>query len=134
MSLYVGQDISQGSPIITSQIPFTARSTAISADGLRQVEIRFGENGKAYRYLNGLYGTALTRRKTFVYAEAVTESDTIGRGSVGKLGEGYVDVPFTTWINDSILNEKQQLAVGFIETASKTFLGNPTAYGTPVIL
>ncbi len=50
-----------------------------------------------------------------VYAEGITAADTVGKGVVGKFGEGFVDVPFTAWVEDTQFGEKRQLAVGFIE-------------------
>ena len=99
------------------------RSTYVKADKLRRVEIRFGEYGKAYRYLNGYIGSTISRRSSYPYAEAVTASDTVGKGTVGKLGQGFVDVPFTAWIQDFSTEtggygETRQLEVGFIEKAS----------------
>lgn len=128
---YVGQDIPQGRtfPIINSGP--NARSTVIHADGLRTVEIRFGENGKAYRYLHGFKGAnIIQQRGSFHYAESVTATDTIGKGVVGKLGEGYVDVPFTAWVVDTRYNEQRQLAVGFIEIRA-SFGGNPDGVWDP---
>ena len=119
---YVGQDISQG--VATTVASNTsARSSAISADELTTVEIRFGQTGKAYRYLAGFVGTPITRRQIFVYAAAVTASDTGGtKGSVGLLGEGFVEVPFTAWAIEKDGSERQ-LTVGFIEF-SADFKGN----------
>ncbi|MEJ1644145.1 hypothetical protein SMA60_28400, partial [Escherichia coli] len=34
---------------------------------------------------------------------------------IGRLGVGFVDVPFTAWVEDEAYGEKRQLAVGFIE-------------------
>ncbi len=54
---------------------------------------------------------------------------------VGKFGEGFVDVPFTAWVEDpqSIsggFGERRQLAVGFIEKA-KNLGGNPDGDWNP---
>ena len=132
---YVGRDIPQGRSVTVGSNS-SARSNYIRADNLRKVELRFGESGKAYRYLNGFVGTAITRRASFVYAEAVTPADTGGtKGSVGNWdtakdrANGWVDVPFTAWMVDEGyfkidgVTEPYQLAVGFIEI-SKDLSGN----------
>jgi hypothetical protein len=132
---YVGQDIPQGSGLNLPRI-YLPRSNVISADGLRRVELRFGTNGKAYRYLNGFIGNPVQRISSFVYAEGITAADTVNgsvnqlRGPIGKFGQGFVDVPFTAWVNDSLLNEHRQLAVGFIE-CSKFLGGNPDGNWDP---
>ena len=107
---YVGTDLPQGGPII--KFP-DAQSDQITADQLRRVELRFGDGGKAYRYINGYIG--LPRSNNYTYASAITESDTVGKGVIGMLGEGFVDVPFTAWAVDDRYGEEQQLAVGFVE-------------------
>ncbi len=94
----------------------------IRADKLRRIEIRFGENGKAYRYINGYKGTVISRKNSYVYAEGILASDTVGKGPLGQFGVGYVDVPFTVWVQDYAtetggFGETRQLAVGFIEKA-----------------
>ncbi|NUM70019.1 MAG: hypothetical protein HUU43_04155 [Ignavibacteriaceae bacterium] len=98
----------------------TNPSTVISADRLRQVQIVFdaANPGKAYRYLMGFSGNNFTRDRIFRYAEGVAAADTTNRGPVGKLGEGFVDVPFKAYVSDPKTGEKRQLAVGFIETSS----------------
>ena len=75
----------------------------IRADKLRRVEIRFDESGKAYRYLQGYIGNIITKNNNYIYAEGVTESNPQFTGDIneiGKVGEGFVDVPFTAWIDD----------------------------------
>jgi hypothetical protein len=129
---YVGKDIPQGRAV-SLQYNTSARSTVITADKLRRVELRFGENGKAYRYLNGFIPISIipaTKRNSYYYAARVTASDTVGNGEVGKLGQGYVDVPFTAWVVDERYNEERQLAVGFIES-SKALGGNPDGVWDP---
>src|SRR5690606_36816983 len=113
----------------------SSASNFVRADKIRRVEIRFGEPGKACGYLNGYIGSALTRRNSYVYAEAVTASDTAGLGAVGKLGEGFVDVPFQVWVQDfktetGGFGETRQLAVGFIEKAANLG-GNPDGQWDP---
>ncbi len=123
---YVGKDIPQG----LQQTDFSGsgkfnQSTAIDAGKLKRIELRFGTNGKAYRYLNGFLGSVIQQKNSYVYAEAVTATDTGGvKGSVGKLGEGFVDVPFTAWVKDDKFGEEHQLAVGFLERRT-SFGGNP---------
>ena len=129
---YVGKDLLQGSPIILTNNN-TAKSDAIHATDLRKVELRFGTSGKAYRYLNGFIKTSpipTTKKNTYVYAEGVTAADTVGSGSVGKFGQGFVDVPFTAWIVDDRFNEEKQLAVGIIEM-SKDYGGHPDGIWDP---
>lgn len=127
---YVGQDLAEASPVtVGSNVGIN--SSYITADRLKRVELRFGTTGKAYRYLNGFIGTALTRRQSGVYAEGVTAADTgSGKGSVGMLGVGYVDVPFTAWVVDENFDTSYQLAVGFIELSS-TLGGNPDGVYDP---
>ena len=100
------------------------QSDITTAKDIRRVEIRFGDQGKAYRYLNGFVGAAPPiRNNSYVYAEGVTSANplvTVDLSEVGKLGEGYVDVPFTAWIVDPNYGTDgepytQQLAVGFLE-------------------
>ena len=105
-------------------------ATYTRANRLRRVELRFDGGGKAYRYLNGYLGGFIGKRNSYVYAEAVTTADTAGNGVVGKLGEGFVDVPFTAWVKDPVLGEERQLAVGFIEKAS-ALGGNPDGEWNP---
>ncbi len=129
---YVGRDIPQGRAITLTNNS-AARSTTIFADDLRRVELRFGENGKAYRYLNGFIPISViqsTKKNSYYYAPRVTAADTVGNGEVGKLGEGFVDVPFTAWVVDEKHNEEKQLAVGFIEM-SKALGGDPDGVWDP---
>ncbi|MFZ2863283.1 MAG: T9SS type A sorting domain-containing protein, partial [Ignavibacteriaceae bacterium] len=115
--------------------PGTARSTIISADRLRTIEIRFGDQGKAYRYLNGYLGSNLIQPNSYRYASAITETDTVGKGVIGKLGEGFVDVPFTAWDVDKKYGDvPRQLAVGFIErrkSGNTIYFGNPDGNWDP---
>ena len=113
----------------------TLNSKYVRADKIRRVEIRFGENGKAYRYLNGYKGSEISRRNSYVYAEGITATDTTNRGPIGQFGVGFVDVPFTVWVEDFAtanggFGEKRQLAVGFIEKAGKD-KGNPDGIWNP---
>ena len=129
---YVGKDIPQGGPIKLTNNS-SARSTVIYADKLRRVELRFGTNGKAYRYLNGfikLNPLPASKKLTFFYAPRVEAADTVGNGPVGMLGQGFVDVPFTAWVSDERYNEEKQLAVGFIEM-SQALGGNPDGIWNP---
>lgn len=122
-------------PIASLPALGSLKGTYLKADKLRRIEIRFGENGKAYRYLNSYKGTLISRRNSYVYAEGIVASDTVGRGQVGKFGEGFVDVPFTVWVEDfktatGGYGEKRQLAVGFIER-SPVEGGNPDGIWNP---
>ncbi len=132
---YLSADLADHKKIATLSNLGSSASNFVRADKIRRVEIRFGEPGKAYRYLNGYIGSALTRRNSYVYAEAVTASDTAGLGAVGKLGEGFVDVPFQVWVQDfktetGGFGETRQLAVGFIEKAANLG-GNPDGQWDP---
>lgn len=131
---YVGQDIEQGSivPIVRPQ-----RSNYISADKLGRVELRFGEYGKAYRYLNGYRGSNTSRKNSYIYAEALTPADTIGRGVIGNWNftldrpNGFIDVPFKAYlVNEDGTGQPQQLAVGIIEKSSRDG-GNPDGAWDP---
>ncbi len=109
----------------------------VKADRLRRIELRFGESGKAYRYLNGFIGNNnATQQRFFKYAEAVTAADTIGKGVVGEWdaaaghAKGYVDVPFTAWLKDFATGEEKQLSVGFIEKRADLG-GNPDGKWDP---
>lgn len=120
------------------------RSTYITSDKLRKVEIRFGEEGvgKAYRYINGYkrYSIPQPANRTFPYALRINSSDTTGKGPIGLWDDandrpfGFVDVPFTAWVVDEQHGEEYQLAVGFIEASpvSANFrLGNPDGKWDP---
>lgn len=125
---YVGKDLPQGSPAVIGGTN-NAQSNYIRANKLRQVELRFGVPGKAYRYLNGFKGTPVTRRTTYIYAPYIFAADTNGSG-IQKFGEGFVDVPFQAWVKDEKYGEERQLAVGFVEL-SRTILGNPDGVWDP---
>ena len=114
---YAGADVSgPGFPTI-----FGSGRSVIRADKLRSIEVRFGgpNFGKAYRYLNGFIGSAITKLTSYVYAGGVAAADTVGDGPVGMVGEGFVDVPFQVWVKDTVYGEEKQLAVGFIERSYK---------------
>ncbi len=112
-----------------------------TADKMRRVELRFDPNnpGKAYRYIQGIVGTVITRRNSVRYAENVTPASVrsmpVPRPVVGNwivtgtdtVANGFVDVPFTAWIKDYVTGEEKQLAVGFIEKAD----GNPDGVWDP---
>ncbi|GBD87916.1 hypothetical protein BMS3Abin03_01850 [bacterium BMS3Abin03] len=133
-AIYVGTDMKQG-----RDVPFfeEKRTDLITADELRKVELRFDGQGKAYRYLNGFVGVAPPlRKKTYLYAGGVTSDNpdvTVDLSSIGKLGQGFVDVPFTAWVVDNRYGEEKQLAVGFVERAATTLFpdGNPDGQWDP---
>lgn len=127
---YVGKDIPQGKAY--PDISLTNQSSVISADKVRKVEIRFGTYGKAYRYLNGFKGSVVAARNSYVYGAGITAADTSGGKStgLGKLGEGFVPVPFTAWVVDSANNEQRQLACGFIERRA-SYKGYPDGEWDP---
>jgi hypothetical protein len=99
----------------------TLQNNYTKADKLRRVVLKFGQNGKAYRYLNGFVGAnPPARRSSYMHAAGVVSgtpgiTDPNILNEIGKLGEGYVDVPFTAWVEDENFGEVRQLAVGFLE-------------------
>jgi len=125
---YVGKDLPQSGPPTIGGVS-NAQSNYTRANRLKTIEIRFGTQGKAYRYLNGFKGTPITRRTTYIYAPYIFAADTNGSG-IKKFGEGFVDVPFTAWVKDDRYGEEYQLAVGFVEL-SKTLFGNPDGVWDP---
>jgi len=108
----------------------TMKTSIVRADKLRRVELRFDKPGKAYRYLNGYFGSVIQRKGSYIFAEAITADDTIGKGPVGKIGSGFIDVPFTAWVVDTLTRETKQLAVGIIER-SKALGGIPDGEWNP---
>lgn len=134
---YVGRDIPQSTSISTFGGGNT-RSNVITADKLRNVEIRFGQTSKAYRYLNGFIGTLLTRGNSYRYAGGVTSADTVGKGAVGNWNaaedhaNGFVDVPFSAFAIEKDGTERQ-LALGFIERSNGggQFNGRPDGNWDP---
>ncbi|NWF90043.1 MAG: hypothetical protein HXY50_11360, partial [Ignavibacteriaceae bacterium] len=132
---YVSSDSGLSEKISTLSGLSTLNSKYVRADRLRRVEIKFGESGKAYRYINGYKGSAISRRNSYVYAEGILATDTTGKGPLGQFGVGYVDVPFTVWVEDYAtetggFGERRQLAVGFIEKA-RADGGNPDGLWNP---
>lgn len=117
----------------------TYKGSFVRADRLRRVKIKFGVSQKAYRYINGFFGTTNAQRQRFFkYAESINSSNSLG-DSVLLNGQwdatndraiGYVDVPFQVWVDDPNYGESQQLAVGFIEK-STAFSGNPDGKWDP---
>jgi hypothetical protein len=128
---YLNVDVARGGPLTPIGGAIAADTSKITtADKMRRVEVRFGQNGKAYRYLQGYVGpNPPTRNASYVYAEGVTSANpdvVISTEDIGKLGEGFVDVPFTAWVVDQNYGIEKQLAVGFLERKS----GSPLN-GTP---
>lgn len=125
---FLTQNIDDGTRLV--KMPGTLAnsfSNVATALDLRNVELRFGEQGKAYRYLNGFVGAALPlRRNSYVYAEGVVAPNVPPAllPQIGKLGEGFVDVPFTAWVKDDGYGESRQLAVGFLERATSDGTNN----------
>lgn len=125
---HVGGDIVSGDYVPTDALPtgvigLPARSTAIRADHLRTVEIRFGQQGKAYRYLRGYLGTLAQQGTSFrfaggIYPGAQGITNPAILSDIGQLGVGYVDVPFQVWVKDERYGEERQLACGIIERRS----------------
>ncbi len=94
---YVGSDVdsASGVPLIT-----TNTSKVIHVSDMRRIELRFGTQGKAYRYTSGVAHGRPTAKLFY-------------GGNMD--GRGYVDVPFTAWVKDDKFGETKQLAVAFIE-------------------
>ena len=136
---FLTQNIDDGTRLV--KMPGTlanSYSNVATALDLRNVELRFGEQGKAYRYLNGFVGAAPPlRRNSYVYAEGVTAANVPAAlvPQIGKLGEGFVDVPFTAWVKDDAYGESRQLAVGFLERptvdGTTTYGGKPDGIWDP---
>lgn len=139
---YVSLDAAGGSTIDTIGGTLQSlRGNYVTADRMRRVELRFGANGtgKAYRYIQGVIGTNITRRNSVRYAENITPAEirkmpaplpVVGNWMVtgtDTVANGFVDVPFTAWVKDFLTNEEYQLAVGFIEKAA----GNPDGNWDP---
>ena len=113
------------------------RSTYITADKLRKVELRFGDSSYAYRYINGFIGANLTaQRGSTIYAEGIGASDTTGKGVIGNWdpvtnhASGFIKVPFSVWVVDTANTENRQLAIGIIERR-KSLKGNPDGIWDP---
>jgi hypothetical protein len=146
---YVGTDLADTGyfPHPFNKVTPTNRSTYLTTDKLRKVELRFGNEGagKAYRYINGYksYGFGKPANSTYPYAERITSTDTVVSGGNYPIGKwdvannrpfGFVDVPFTAWVVDERYDEEYQLAVGFIEARrnSANFAkGNPDGNWDP---
>ncbi|MBS4036012.1 MAG: hypothetical protein KGZ85_16230 [Ignavibacterium sp.] len=136
---YLGRDLGTDSKRLTGGgSALTGLSNTFTrADKIRRVELRFDVPGKAYRYLNGFLGTAPPfRRNSYVYAEGVVAgapglTDPI-LAEIGQIGVGFVDVPFTAWVEDEAFGEMRQLAVGFIERKASEG-GNPDGAWDPGI-
>jgi hypothetical protein len=135
---YLNVDVAGGGPLGATIGGAIGSDTSkiTTADKLRKVELRFGDNGKAYRYLQGYVGpNVAVQRASYVYAEGVTPANpeiVINLNDIGKLGEGFVDVPFTAWVVDEIYGVEKQLAVGFLERKSGAPLnGTPDGVWDP---
>ena len=104
------------------------------ADKLRKVFLKFGPSGKAYRYLNGYLGVPPPIfRRAYTYAEGCVPSNPDANTAVGEIGQqgvGFVDVPFTAWVEDPEFGETRQLAVGFLERRVSEG-GNPDGIWNP---
>ncbi|MBU0560408.1 MAG: hypothetical protein KKD86_01785 [Bacteroidetes bacterium] len=96
--LYLGTDVDSAQ---YASFVGTKQSSVIKADRRRQVELRFDQISKAYRYVRAATSTR------FLYPDPNSGL------------EGFVDVPFQAWVKDSQYGEEYQLAVGFIENALK---------------
>jgi hypothetical protein len=125
---YKGADLTAGNFLDVSD--FGGRSTFMRADRMRKIEVRFGKTSKAYRFLTGYKGSAIVSRGSNTYGEGVSATDTVGKGPVGKLGQGFVDVPYQVWVKDSKYNEERQLATAFTERRID-LKGNPDGVWNP---
>ncbi len=103
---YLGDDLDTNNVklLVLSQ----NNSTAIDANRMRRVELRFGVTSKGYRYIY--------KMRKFKYAEGYDP------------GYGFVDVPFQAWVVDDRLGEKYQLAVGYTEDARQDSVSPPRVY------
>ncbi len=134
---YVGNDLVTNNINVGIPTGFPSKkSDKIRAKDIRRVELRFGTQGKAYRYLNGYKGNAITQGNSYIYAAGVTASDTANRSPVGNWDtqndrpNGFVDVPFTAWLVDPAFSDQAtQLAVGFLESSQR--LNQGVIDGTP---
>lgn len=89
------------------------RSNVVQASDMRRIELR-AEPGMAYRYL---VGPVFLR--TWRWAGSLDAQDTTNVAeSIGKFGEGFVEVPFQAWEVDEKVGVERQLAVGFLESAN----------------
>lgn len=104
---YMGIDVSSKiiKPLTTAG---ATKSIVTKYDNLRQIEIRFGQKQKAYRYMSNTFGTS--------YSSAGSNTSL----SIGKPGEYFVEIPFQVWIKDSRFKEERQLACGFTERLAGT--------------
>ena len=103
---YMGKDVADplGFPAAISP---SNKSKITQAANIAKVELRFGQTGKAYRYL---------RKFTYKFAG----------------DSGFVDVPFQAWAVDEISGTETQLAVGFTESAlASDTLRNPDGIYDP---
>ncbi|GMR24822.1 MAG: hypothetical protein BMS9Abin39_0090 [Ignavibacteria bacterium] len=103
---YMGKDVVDplGFP---SAINASNKSKITLAPDMKNVELRFGQTGKAYRYM---------RKFTYKFAG----------------DSGFVDVPFQAWAVDKTSGTEFQLAVGFTESAlSSDTLANPDGIYDP---
>jgi hypothetical protein len=135
---YVTDDIETATHVLNIGGNLTTYwGTYVNAGQMRRVEIKFGETQKAYRYLNGFYGSSNTvQRRTFTYAESISSADTVGKGPVGQWDVqndrpfGYIDVPFQVWVEDPNFGERRQLAVAIVEKRADLG-GNPDGLWDP---
>ncbi|MBS4029772.1 MAG: hypothetical protein KGZ58_14200 [Ignavibacteriales bacterium] len=108
---YTGKDVGG-----TVAIPISPlQSNTMKFDKLRNMEIRFGQSQKAYRYVEQRIKLGNIGPYTkFLYAEGM--KDTLGADTLRNFRQGYVDVPFQIWVKDENYNLEYQLSCGFLET------------------
>jgi len=138
-AIYVGKDIPANDTSVGKPATFPGQlSTAIHADQVRRVELRFGEYGvgKAYRFINGYKGGVFSSSLSYSFAEGITASDTVGKGVIGNWDSqtnrpnGWIDVPFTAWaVDPNFSNEEVQLAVAILERRNTPSFPNGTPDG-----
>lgn len=104
------------------------------ADKLRKVVLKFGQPSKAYRYLQGYIGVAPPIfRRAYTYAEGLTPSNPNVNSFISEIGQqgvGFIDVPFSAFIEDEAYGETRQLAVGILERRISEG-GNPDGVWNP---
>ncbi|MCH7770041.1 MAG: hypothetical protein IIA49_03360 [Bacteroidetes bacterium] len=103
---YLAKDVAD--PLgLPAAIGASNKSKITLQSDMKNVELRFGQTGKAYRYM---------RKFTYKFAG----------------DSGWVDVPFQAWAVDKISGNEYQLAVGFTESALATdTLRNPDGIYDP---
>lgn len=95
-AIYIGVDIDTN--MFAGFINNGSRSSITTFENVRKVELRFGQQGMAYRYVKS------DGSLKYLYRQ----DDPV-------FGSGFVEVPFTAWVKDEKYGEEYQLAVGYLE-------------------